>query len=112
MHITVTFRHMDSTEALKEHAEEKVEGISKYLVEPVEIHWVLTVTKNRHLAEVTVVAKDITIKAHEETQEMYSAIDGAASKLESQARKHKEKVKNHKFESTEEASARFTTPEE
>ena len=96
MHITVTFRHMESSDALKQYAEEKTRRIEKYLEEPIEVHWVLSVEKIRHIAEATVVAKNITINAREETQDMYSAIDLAIDKLEKQVRRHKEKVKNHK----------------
>ncbi len=96
MHITVTFRHMESSEPLKRYAEEKTKRIEKYLEEPIEVHWVLSVEKIRHMAEATVVAKNISINAREETQDMYSAIDLAIDKLEKQVKKHKEKVKNHK----------------
>ena len=101
MQVTVTFRHMDSTEALRSYAEEKSERFAKYLVEPAEIHWFLSVEKIRHTAEATIAAKDVSIKACEVAEDMYSAIDMALEKLEKQVRKHKEKVKNHKLGDTE-----------
>ncbi len=96
MHITVTFRHLDASDALKEHADEKSERLKTYLVEPIEIHWVLSVEKIRHIADVTVVAGGVSLKAQESTQDMYSAIDLAATKIETQVRKHKERLKDHK----------------
>ncbi|MEE9613377.1 MAG: ribosome-associated translation inhibitor RaiA [Thermodesulfobacteriota bacterium] len=96
MQVTFTFRHIGSSDAIKEYAEEKTERIRKYLADPIEVHWVLSVEKIRHIAEVTVVAKNLTVKAQEETQEMYSAIDKVIDKIEKQVRKHKEKVKGHK----------------
>lgn len=96
MHVTVTFKHMDSSDALRAYAEEKSERLAKFLVEPIEIHWVLSVEKIRHIADVSAVAGGVSIKAQEETQEMYSAIDMALDKLEKQVKKHKEKVKDHK----------------
>jgi putative sigma-54 modulation protein len=96
MHITVTFRHLDASDALREHAEEKSERLQKYLVEPIEIHWVLSVEKIRHIADVTIVAGGVSLKAHEDTHDMYSAIDMTASKIEKQVRKHKERLKDHK----------------
>ncbi|MBI5599319.1 MAG: ribosome-associated translation inhibitor RaiA [Deltaproteobacteria bacterium] len=96
MQVSVTFRHMDSSEALKNYAGQKSERLGKYLVSPAEVHWVLSVEKIRHIAEATIVAKNLSIKAKTSTQEMYSAIDMALDKLEKQVRKHKEKVKNHK----------------
>ena len=103
MQVTVTFRHMDSTEALRSYAEEKSERFAKYLVEPVEVHWFLSVEKIRHIAEATIAAKDVSIKACEVAEDMYSAIDMALEKLEKQVRKHKEKIKNHKLGDTEAA---------
>jgi putative sigma-54 modulation protein len=38
MDITVTFRHIDSTESLKEYAEEKLSKIGKYFDFPVDAH--------------------------------------------------------------------------
>lgn len=96
MHVNVTFRHMDSSEPLRQYAVEKTERLSKYLLDPVEVHWVLSVEKIRHIADATVVANGVTMKAHEDTQDMYSAIDMTLDKLEKQMRKHKEKVKDHK----------------
>ncbi len=110
MHVTVTFRHMESSEPLKQYAEEKTRRIEKYLDEPIEVHWVLFVEKIRHIAEATVVAKNISINAREETQDMYSAIDLAMDKLEKQVRRHKEKMKNRKHtESVKEAYIPATT---
>ena len=96
MQVTVTFRHMESSDALRKYAEEKSERLTKFLNEPVEIHWVLSVEKIRHIADTTVVANGATIKAQSNTQDMYSSIDTVMDKLEKQVRKHKEKTKDHK----------------
>ncbi|HXI10936.1 MAG TPA: ribosome-associated translation inhibitor RaiA [Thermodesulfobacteriota bacterium] len=96
MQVTVTFRHMESSDALRKYAEEKSERLVKFLNEPIEIHWVLSVEKIRHIADTTVVANGATIKAQSNTQDMYSSIDTVMDKLEKQVRKHKEKTKDHK----------------
>ncbi len=95
MQVSVTFRHIDSSDPLKEYAVDKTERIGKYLSEPVEVHWVLSVEKIRHTAAATVTANGLRIKAQEETTDLYSAIDGVLDKLENQVRKHKEKLKDH-----------------
>lgn len=108
MHITVTFRHMDSSDALRTYAEEKTERFQKYLSEPIEVHWVLSVEKIRHIADATITGSGVTIKAAEATGDMYSAIDSVLDKLEQQVRKHKEKIKDHKPHTDEPINKRFT----
>ncbi len=96
MHVSVTFRHMDSSDALRKYAEEKSERVAKFLSPPVEIHWVLSVEKIRHIADAVITANGVTIKAQEATQDMYSAIDNVLDKLYIQVKKHKDRVKGHK----------------
>jgi putative sigma-54 modulation protein len=95
---------MDASDPLRSYAEEKTDRLGRYLFEPIEVHWVLSVEKIRHIADATIVANGVTIKANESTQDMYSAIDMALDKLEKQVRKHKEKIKDHKIP----GGARFT----
>ena len=111
MQVVVTFRHMDKSDALRDHAMEKTARLAKYLHEPVEVHWVLSVEKIRHIADATVVAGGVSIKAQESTQDMYSAIDAVTDKLEKQVRRHKEKVKHHKMHDNADASVRFAKEE-
>lgn len=110
MHVAVTFRHMDSSEPLKKYAEEKSERLGKYLFEPIEIHWVLSIEKIRHIADATVTANGVTIKAQGDTQDMYAAIDIVLDKLLGQAMKHKDKVKEHK-QNGEPVSIRYAASE-
>ena len=97
MQINVTFRHVDPTPALRSHAEEKLERmVKKYLRRPVDAHVILSVSKERHAAEITLQADHVTMFAKEETTDLYAAIDLAVSKLEHQAQKLRAKRKEHK----------------
>ena len=96
MQITTTFRHMEPSDALKSYAEEKLERVKKYIDEPVVAQVFMTVEKIRHTVEVTLTAKGITIKASEETNDMYSATDAVLDKIERQLRRYKERIKDHK----------------
>ncbi len=107
MQVSVTFRHMESSDALRKYAEEKTERLSKYLFEPIEVHWVLSIEKIRHIADATVAANGVAIKAQEDTQDMYSAIDSVIDKLENQVRRHKERIKQHKSHSGESSGMRY-----
>lgn len=96
MNISVTFRHLPSSDALRDHAADKVEKFKKYLIEPVEVHMVLRVEKIRQIAEITINSKNYRAHAIEASHDMYSSIDMVVSKAFAQVRRHKERVKNHK----------------
>ena len=99
MDITVTFRHVDSTESLKEYAEEKLSKIDKYFDYPIEAHIVLTAEKFRRMADVTLNVNGAVIKADEETEDMYSAIDQVMDKIEIQVKRYRDKIRNRRSKS-------------
>ena len=96
MQVMVTFRHVEPTDGLRQHAEEKVQRVHKYLRRPIEAHIILSVEKQRHIAEVQLSANHLNVTATEETNDLYSAIDLAMSKIERQVKKHTAKFKDHK----------------
>src|SRR5438477_8282356 len=96
MQVTVTFRHVEPTPALRAYAEEKLERVKKYLRRPVEAHVILSVSKERHVAEITLQADHQTMFAEETTHDLYSAIDLVVDKLEHQAQKLHERRRRHK----------------
>ncbi len=109
MQITVTFRHVDSTPALRTYAEDKVTHMSrKYLRRPIDAHVILSVAKQRHVAEITLQADHVSMFAKETTHDLYSAIDLAVEKLEHQA----QKLKARRSERKGTATARAALPTE
>lgn len=96
MDISVTFRHLESTDALRDYAREKVSRIKKYVGTPADVAVVLSLEKHRHQAEITLNTNGITVNAKDVTEDMYAAIDLAVDKLGRQVKKHKEKLKDHK----------------
>src|SRR5690242_20682228 len=98
MQMSVTFRHMDATDALKEYAHEKVERIRKYFPDPLKAHVVLECDRgyNHHADVVITLHNGIVIAGEETTEDMYSSIDLVMAKIERQVRRYKEKLRNHK----------------
>lgn len=94
--VSVTFRHLEATAALREYAIEKASKIRSYFGDPNEITIVLSSEKHRFTAEVILKAGRISATAKEETEDLYSAVDLALDKVDRQIKKHKEKVKHHK----------------
>ena len=97
MQVTVTFRHVDPTPALRTYAEDKVARmVRKYLKRPGDAHVILSVSKQRHVAEITLQADHVPLFAKETTHDLYSAIDLAVEKLEHQAQKLKTRRSDRK----------------
>lgn len=97
MQVTVTFRHMDATEALRGYAEEKVEkALRKYLKTPFDAHVVLSTERHNHVCDVTVLVAGHTIRGTEKSDSMYSSIDKVGDKIERQVSRYKSKLRNHK----------------
>src|SRR5215471_17916712 len=98
MQLSVTFRHMDATEALKEYARDKVDRIRKYFPDPIKAHVVLACDRGyNHVADVMITLHNgIVIKGEETTEDMYSSIDLVMAKIERQCRRYKEKIRHHK----------------
>jgi putative sigma-54 modulation protein len=84
---------METTEALKQYAIDKVSKIKKYIDAPIEVHVVLSVEKFRHIAEVSFTINGFVVKGQEETEDMYAAIDMVMDKIERQVRRYKDRLK-------------------
>ncbi|MDR1609123.1 MAG: ribosome-associated translation inhibitor RaiA [Deltaproteobacteria bacterium] len=95
MQYTVTFRRMEPSEHLKEFGREKMARLEKYLDSVIDVDLTFTVEKFRHRVEAVVTADGLKIKAEEQTEDMYSALDLVVDKLEKQIKRHREKLKLH-----------------
>lgn len=96
MQYSVTFRHMEPSDTLKEYGRDKLLRLEKYLDAVIDAEVVMTVEKFRHKAEALITSDGLKIKAEEETEDMYSALDLVIDKLEKQIKRHREKQKSHK----------------
>lgn len=112
MQVSVTFRNIESTEALKAYAEEKLEHVRKVVLKPLDAHVILSVEKFRHTAEVTITANGETLVGIEETEDMYKSIDKVMDKLTRQARRSKEKAQDRRRNPTTAEAALMTQGEE
>ncbi len=95
MQLSLSGRNLEITDALRTYAEEKLGRLTKYLGNIVAAHVVLSVAKHRQIAEVTLRVRDLTIRAEESTQDLYSSIDLVVEKLERQILRYKERIVAH-----------------
>jgi putative sigma-54 modulation protein len=86
--VSVTFRHIQPTEAIRAYAARKLSHPAKFLKRPCQVHLILTVDKYRHRGEVTVKSGYLAAAAQEETKDLYSVIDLLADKIERQLKDH------------------------
>ena len=94
--VTVTFRHVEPSDALRLYAERKLAHIAKYLRQACQVHLTLSVDKYRQCGEVIFRSGAVTVAAQEETKDLYSVIDLLADKVGSQLKRHLEKIKAKK----------------
>lgn len=93
--ITVTFRHVAASDALRGHVAERLQGVAALVPGATDVHVVLEVSPHHHRqsAEITIHADHHRVLAsREETDDLYLAIDGAVAKVRHQAKTLRGKV--------------------
>jgi putative sigma-54 modulation protein len=86
MNVRITFRHMDSSEAVKAHAKQKLTKLQKFLREPMTAKVTLSLDKLAHVAETHIQSGGSRHEAKETSDDMYTSIDKVMAKLERQIR--------------------------
>ena len=89
---TIRGKNIEVTPALRDYVEKKVGKVTKYFDNVGEITVLLTVSKDRHIVEVTVPVQGILLRGQEATMDMYTSIDLVIEKIERQIRKYKTKL--------------------
>lgn len=95
MQINLTGHHVDITDALRAFVDTKFTKLERHFDHVTDMHVILTVEKNRHTAEATVLVSGNTLFADATEDDMYAAIDALVDKLDRQVIKHKEKLTDH-----------------
>jgi putative sigma-54 modulation protein len=96
MQVSVTFRQLEPSDALRNYVTDRLKKFKRYLEGPLEAHVVLGLEKFRHLADVSINSNGRMIKGREENADMYAAIDLVMDKIDMQLRKHREKLREVK----------------
>ncbi|MFO0606575.1 MAG: ribosome-associated translation inhibitor RaiA [Polyangiales bacterium] len=96
MGIAITFRHMASSDALKDYVHDKFERVQKYLRQPADAHVTLSSERHQHVSEVSLHAAGRQYQARHESDDMYKSIDLMIDKIEHQIAKHHDAVSRNK----------------
>ena len=95
MNIAFVFKNFEPSDHLKKYASRRFEKLGRFIhkSENVEMTVNLSVDKFRHKAEVQIAGDTFNLGAAEQSEDMYATVDMILDKLETQIKKHSEKLK-------------------
>ncbi|HCX98348.1 MAG TPA: ribosome-associated translation inhibitor RaiA [Gammaproteobacteria bacterium] len=96
MQLSISGHHLDITEAIKQHSIEKLSKIKHHFDHLININMVLGVEKDVQKAEATIHISGADLFAKAESDNLYVSTDQMVNKLDSQIKKHKEKLNDHR----------------
>jgi putative sigma-54 modulation protein len=108
MNVTITFRHMDPSDSIKEYARAKVAKLQKLLRQPMTARITIDLDKLQHSAEVQISSGSHHLLAKEVGDGTYSSIDAVMDKLERQLRESKEATQSRRRRSGESLKSGFS----
>lgn len=95
MIISISFKHMDTSEALKAYTEEKSERLKKYFDGKIHLTWNFSVENMEKIAHCHLVGNHMDYFGEAGTEDFHASVDQAIDRIEKQIRRHKEIVKDH-----------------
>lgn len=93
MQIKVTFKNTEPRDEVKQHAEDKVDKITKFIKSPVNINFIFFKDKLDHVVELNVSGDGNHYSSSVSSTDFFSAIDEGIDKIVTQIKKHKDKIK-------------------
>ena len=96
MEVTITGRHIDLNDDIKNIITEKAQKLKKYDKRTKFAEIVVEQVKYRYLVEILVSADHYKLQAQAENDDLLTCIDEMMSKIDRQMRRHKEKYHNKK----------------
>jgi putative sigma-54 modulation protein len=97
MDIRITARHFQLTDNLRKFAEEEIKRLEKYYDHIIDSELTLSVEKSsRQIAEMTVKVYGTVLASKAKAFDMYVAVEQVISKMETQIKKYKAKLRDRK----------------
>src|SRR5262245_6642530 len=98
MQLTITGKHLDVGEALRDHVEETLSGIlGKYFGNPIESTAVFSREAHLYRAQVSVhVGRGILLQSQAAADAPYAAFDAAAEHIAKRLRRYKRRLRDHR----------------
>ena len=96
MQINVSGHHVEVTDSLRSYVTSKLDRLERHFDKIIQMNVILTVEKQRQKAESTIMISGGEVYAESESEDLYTAIDKLADKLDRQLLKQKEKHNDKK----------------
>lgn len=101
MKCNVSFRHMKTSDPIREYAEEKIDKISRLIERGGEAQVTLSVEKHLHHAQIELVTEgSLRIRGADSSEDMYASIDSAVERIARQVKRYRSKIRNHRGSSS------------
>ncbi len=93
--IHISGRHIQVTEAMKQHAFDKLSKIERFHNRIMDVQVTMDIQKVEHSVTIIVKFEHFKIKSHAASTDMYVSIDQAVDKLQRQLHRWKDKLQEH-----------------
>lgn len=93
--ISVTGRHVVVTDAMKDYVIEKISKIERFSDRIIDAVVTMDVQKLEQRVDIVLKVNHLKIKSHAVSDDMYTSIDKAVHKLETQLLRYKDKLQDH-----------------
>lgn len=105
MKIIIRGEKVEITDSMKDYVTEKLDKLNKYIdnTDSIEARILVKIRDHKQKVEITIPLKNFVLRAEEEKEDFYAAIDVIIDKLERQIRKNKTRLasKNIKSKATD-----------
>lgn len=93
MELTITGRHVEVTQSLRECLEKKLSKLQKYINKDVSAHAVFSEERGKLITEITINDSSNTFRSRKSAPDTYASIDLVVDTLEQQIKKHKDRLR-------------------
>ena len=101
MRISYPFRNMESSDAIKNHASEKIAKVQKYIRSPLHAEFTFSMERHLHRVDLNLTGDGHQYAGHGQSDDMYTTIDQVVDKIDRQVRDTKATVTNRRRNSGE-----------
>jgi len=89
MRIDYTFRNLESSETIKEHAAEKIGKLQKYFRAPLDAEVTFSLERRQFAIDVKVTADGLAYIGREESEDLNTSVDKVVNKIRTQVTRNK-----------------------